>query len=162
MLSQKNYIRKNGTVVVASPADKLGKDFDYAKYDKDGKKIEMLDKTKTYVDLDKATQVRDTLSTYVDDMTKAATNEIVGRIVLSGLLLLGSLCGIIAGLRGLLKTKGFVPAAIAAVAGLGALIGGIITKFIESIIPIRMPSIYGFNGILLVLALQLFPLVFLY
>ena len=39
---------------------------------------------------------------------------------------------------------------------------GIITKFIEKILPIRMPSIYGFNGILLVLALQLFPLVFLY
>ena len=39
--------------------------------------------------------------------------------------------------------------------------GGIITKFIESIIQTRMPSIYGFNGILLVLALQLFPLVFL-
>ena len=40
--------------------------------------------------------------------------------------------------------------------------GGIITKFIESILPIKMPSIYGFNGVLLVLALQLFPLVFLY
>lgn len=39
---------------------------------------------------------------------------------------------------------------------------GVITKFIESVLPIRMPSIYGFNGILLVLALQLFPLVFLY
>ena len=39
---------------------------------------------------------------------------------------------------------------------------GIVTKFIESIFKIRMPSIYGFNGILLVLALQLFPLVFLY
>ncbi len=39
---------------------------------------------------------------------------------------------------------------------------GVVTKFIESILPIRMPSIYGFNGILLVLALQLFPLVFLY
>ena len=39
---------------------------------------------------------------------------------------------------------------------------GIVTKFLESILPIRIPSIYGFNGILLVLALQLFPLVFLY
>ena len=39
---------------------------------------------------------------------------------------------------------------------------GVITKFIESIIPIRMPTIYGFNGILLVLSLQLYPLVFLY
>ncbi|MDO4940755.1 MAG: iron ABC transporter permease [Erysipelotrichaceae bacterium] len=39
---------------------------------------------------------------------------------------------------------------------------GIVTKFIESILPVRLPSIYGFNGILLVLALQLFPLVFLY
>ena len=39
---------------------------------------------------------------------------------------------------------------------------GIITKFLESLLGIRMPSIYGFNGILLVLALQLFPLVFLY
>ena len=39
---------------------------------------------------------------------------------------------------------------------------GVVTKFIESIIPVRMPTIYGFNGILLVLALQLFPLVFLY
>ena len=40
--------------------------------------------------------------------------------------------------------------------------GGIITQFLESITHTRMPSIYGFNGILLVLALQLFPLVFLY
>ncbi|MBP5272016.1 MAG: hypothetical protein ILO43_03495 [Clostridia bacterium] len=156
VLSQKNYIRKNGTVVVASPADKLGKDFDYAKYDKDGKKIEMLDKTKTYVDLDKATQVRDTLSTYVDDMTKAATNEIVGRIVLSGLLLLGSLCGIIAGLRGLLKTKGFVPAAIAAVAGLGALIGGIITKFNDYVFLLEGG---GANGKLQMAAIILFAIV---
>ena len=39
---------------------------------------------------------------------------------------------------------------------------GVVTKFIESLLNIRMPSIYGFNGILLVLALQLFPLVFLY
>ena len=39
---------------------------------------------------------------------------------------------------------------------------GVITKFIESIIPVRIPNIYGFNGILLVLSLQLFPLVFLY
>ena len=39
---------------------------------------------------------------------------------------------------------------------------GVITKFIERIIPIRMPNIYGFNGILLVLSLQLYPLVFLY
>ena len=39
---------------------------------------------------------------------------------------------------------------------------GVLTKFIESILPVQMPSIYGFNGILLVLALQLFPLVFLY
>ena len=39
---------------------------------------------------------------------------------------------------------------------------GVVTKTIEKILNIRMPSIYGFNGILLVLALQLFPLVFLY
>ena len=39
---------------------------------------------------------------------------------------------------------------------------GVITRFIENLLHIEMPSIYGFNGILLVLALQLFPLVFLY
>ena len=39
---------------------------------------------------------------------------------------------------------------------------GVVTKFLEGLLNIRMPSIYGFNGILLVLALQLFPLVFLY
>lgn len=39
---------------------------------------------------------------------------------------------------------------------------GVVTKTIEAILPIRMPSIYGFNGILMVLSLQLFPLVFLY
>lgn len=39
---------------------------------------------------------------------------------------------------------------------------GVITKTIEAILPLRVPSIYGFNGILLVLSLQLFPLVFLY
>ncbi|MBQ9425660.1 MAG: iron ABC transporter permease [Erysipelotrichaceae bacterium] len=39
---------------------------------------------------------------------------------------------------------------------------GVVTQLIEAILPVKVPSIYGFNGILLVLALQLFPLVFLY
>lgn len=39
---------------------------------------------------------------------------------------------------------------------------GIITKTIEAIFKFKMPSIYGFNGILIVLSLQLFPLIFLY
>lgn len=39
---------------------------------------------------------------------------------------------------------------------------GVVTKFIEAILPIRVPNIYGFNGILLVESLQLYPLVFLY
>ena len=39
---------------------------------------------------------------------------------------------------------------------------GIIRKAIKSVLGITLPSIYGFNGILLVLSLQLFPLVFLY
>ena len=39
---------------------------------------------------------------------------------------------------------------------------GIIRKTIKSVLGITLPSIYGFNGILLVLSLQLFPLVFLY
>lgn len=39
---------------------------------------------------------------------------------------------------------------------------GIITSFIKNLTGYVMPNIYGFNGILLVLSLQLFPLVFLY
>lgn len=39
---------------------------------------------------------------------------------------------------------------------------GIITVFIENLTGFQMPTIYGFGGILLVLSLQLFPLVFLY
>ncbi|MCD8083077.1 MAG: iron ABC transporter permease [Clostridiales bacterium] len=39
---------------------------------------------------------------------------------------------------------------------------GVITKAVKSLFGITMPTIYGFNGILLVLSLQLFPLVFLY
>lgn len=39
---------------------------------------------------------------------------------------------------------------------------GIITQFITSLIPGFSVEIYGFNGILLVLVLQLFPLIFLY
>lgn len=39
---------------------------------------------------------------------------------------------------------------------------GIVTKYIQSTIGITIPNIYGFNGILLVLTLQLYPLVFLY
>ncbi|MCR4876111.1 MAG: ABC transporter permease subunit, partial [Clostridiales bacterium] len=38
---------------------------------------------------------------------------------------------------------------------------GIITQFIARIIGYRPPSIYGFRGIVLVLALQLYPLVFM-
>lgn len=39
---------------------------------------------------------------------------------------------------------------------------GLITKLVKSLFGITMPSIYGFNGILLVLSTKLFPLVFLY
>ena len=39
---------------------------------------------------------------------------------------------------------------------------GVVTKFVKNLTGITMPNIYGFNGILLVLALQLFPLAFLY
>lgn len=39
---------------------------------------------------------------------------------------------------------------------------GIITVFVKNLTGFTMPNIYGFNGILLVLTLQLFPLVFLY
>lgn len=39
---------------------------------------------------------------------------------------------------------------------------GLITNFIYSLTGFTMPNIYGFNGILLVLSLQLYPLVFLY
>ena len=39
---------------------------------------------------------------------------------------------------------------------------GIITQLIKRVTGYTIPNIYGFNGILLVLALQLFPLVFLY
>jgi iron(III) transport system permease protein len=39
---------------------------------------------------------------------------------------------------------------------------GIVTTFIQNTMGITIPNIYGFNGILLVLTLQLFPLVFLY
>ena len=39
---------------------------------------------------------------------------------------------------------------------------GLISNFIKSLTGIKIPSIYGFRGIMLVLCLQLFPLVFLY
>ncbi|NLO38152.1 MAG: iron ABC transporter permease [Ruminiclostridium sp.] len=39
---------------------------------------------------------------------------------------------------------------------------GIITKLMESLFSIKMPSIYGFGGILLVLALKLYPFIYLY
>ena len=40
--------------------------------------------------------------------------------------------------------------------------GGIFTKLLRAWLGIRMPSIYGFGGIVLVITCQLFPLVFLY
>ena len=39
---------------------------------------------------------------------------------------------------------------------------GLITNFLRSFLGINVPSIYGFGGILLVLCMQLYPLVFLY
>ncbi len=39
---------------------------------------------------------------------------------------------------------------------------GVVTKFFEGLFGIQMPDIYGFKGILLVLSLQLYPLIFLY
>ncbi len=39
---------------------------------------------------------------------------------------------------------------------------GVITQFFENLLKINMPDIYGFKGIMLVLSLQLYPLIFLY
>lgn len=39
---------------------------------------------------------------------------------------------------------------------------GLITNAIKNLIGFNVPSIYGFGGILLVLCMQLYPLVFLY
>lgn len=39
---------------------------------------------------------------------------------------------------------------------------GVITTFFHNILGIQIPSIYGFNGILIVLTMQLYPLIFLY
>lgn len=39
---------------------------------------------------------------------------------------------------------------------------GVVTKFFEGLFGVVMPDIYGFKGILLVLSLQLYPLIFLY
>ena len=39
---------------------------------------------------------------------------------------------------------------------------GFITKFVKSAFGLNLPTIYGFNGIVLVLTLQLIPLVFMY
>ena len=39
---------------------------------------------------------------------------------------------------------------------------GLITNFLRNFLEINVPSIYGFGGILLVLCMQLYPLVFLY
>jgi len=40
--------------------------------------------------------------------------------------------------------------------------GGAITKLVKLLFDVRLPGIYGFSGILLVLSTKLFPLVFLY
>lgn len=40
--------------------------------------------------------------------------------------------------------------------------GGIFTKMIKSLLGFRLPDIYGFGGIVIVITCQLFPLVFLY
>lgn len=40
--------------------------------------------------------------------------------------------------------------------------GGVITQFFKNTMGISVPTIYGFSGILLVLTLQLYPLIFLY
>lgn len=40
--------------------------------------------------------------------------------------------------------------------------GGVITSFFKNVLGVQIPTIYGFSGILLVLTLQLYPLIFLY
>ncbi len=127
VLSQKSYSDKNGNVVVKNPSMTVGEDFDYYEYDKNGKPVMMLDGNKL-VSLKQATKVRDALATYVDDVTAGVTKELVTRIVLYLVLALASLCGLLAGIRGLLG-KGFVPGLIAAILGVGANIAGIATDY---------------------------------
>jgi iron(III) transport system permease protein len=73
--------------------------------------------------------------------------EIKGRKILQVLIILSSMSAPFIGAYAWVKLLGRA---------------GVITKFIKMLTGFTIPNIYGFNGILLVLSLKLFPLVFLY
>ena len=118
----------NGKTVVPSPAETVGgADYDFLKYDKDGKVVKLHD-GKAYVDTKKAMKLCKLAQQYAVDYTADVTQELVGRIVLYLVLAVASLLALIAGILGL-KGKGTVLAIITAVLGVGANVFGAIKGY---------------------------------
>ncbi len=108
LLGQAPVYSKNGVLRVKGVEQALGyNDFTA----KDGVKMH---NGETYIDLSKATAAANATLQYIDDSEVDATNEIVARIVLNGILLIAGILGLIAGIIGL-KGKGTVLAIITAI-----------------------------------------------
>ena len=138
----RSFATRKGKMVVAAPFDVLGKDFDITKYDKNGKPVKMND-GETMIDTEAAMKVCKAAQQYKEDLTKAATDELMGRIKMYAVLALGALLGLIAAIFGFFG-KGTIPAIIAAVLGVVANIMGIANHYTNYYMTLANGSAAGY------------------
>lgn len=148
--------RHNGEMAVPGPEQRLGADFDWKKYDENGKLV-TLRNGEPYLDLDQCLVVcksfRESVSHHVADVT----HELYMRLGLYIVLAVAAILGIIGGILGLLGKRGaFVLGVITAVLAVGCNIFGLLTRYHGYTYPLKDGT---YSGTLQLIALITFALV---
>lgn len=148
--------RHSGEMAVPGPEQRLGADFDWKKYDENGKLV-TLRNGEPYLDLDQCLVVcksfRESVSHHVADVT----HELYMRLGLYIVLAVAAILGIIGGILGLLGKRGaFVLGVITAVLAVGCNIFGLLTRYHGYTYPLKDGT---YSGTLQLIALITFALV---
>lgn len=120
---------RDGKEVVTSLKALLGDDFSYWAKDEKGEII--VERGCQFLDFDACNKLLDEAEHYLELSGADTTGEVVGRVVMDGLMGLASVLGLIAGLVGLfgVKKNGFVAGVVAAVCAIAGNIAGLIIGY---------------------------------
>ena len=134
--SQAAVYRHNGDLAIPNPEIALGDDFDWYKYNDNGN-IAALSNGEPYLDLDKCMEVCSAFRTYVADQGADVAKELYARLGTYIALAVASVIALVAGIVGLVGKACVVPAALAAVFGIGANVYGLFTRYLGYTYPLE-------------------------
>lgn len=153
--------RHNGAMAVPGPEQRLGSDFDWYKYDENGKLMTMTTGA-PYLDLDQCLVVCQNFRDSVADHVADVTQELTMRIILYIAVAVAGLCGLIGGILGLVGAKAAVVfGVITTVIALAANVFGACTRYYGYTYPLKDGTYSGTLQLIGIITIAAVAVVFL-